>query len=258
MPSMSYRPPKHLHTPLSVYIESNQRFSEENIHGAFQPLVTGDTLSAGDDLEFVGGIGKFVIVVNAGTDMVGDVTVTGTSVNRVTGAESAADTATITLAGPTTDTSDTDAEGNARHALTDAYITPKWFSGAITISTTEVDLSDVDIWHCSFEQLNDQAFYQMETFDINAYATNANAWLYSYLYSVVPTTGNMVDITREASIELPDSKVAADRYYRLRRGAIEKAMDGSTDGFWVDLFFGPSNQTYWRDVTIKVWCHSTA
>jgi hypothetical protein len=45
----------------------------------------------------------------------------------------------------------------------------------------------------------------------------------------------------------------ADRFWRLRRGSLGVALVGTTDGVFVDLFLGPVNQTYWEDVTVKVW-----
>jgi hypothetical protein len=92
-----------------------------------------------------------VVVINAGSDVVGDITVTGTTVDRNTGVETPADTDTITIDAVSTDNSTTDARSNPIHELVDAYITSKWFTGAVVFSTADVNLSDVDIYHCSFE-----------------------------------------------------------------------------------------------------------
>jgi len=240
-------------SPLTSYIAVKTRQSVINLHGGLLSLSTGDALdSVPTDINVTTGIGKLMIVVNAGSDLAGDITVTGTTVDRETGAETGADTDTITVDAVTTDGSDTDASGNARYAFTGAYITSKWFKGAVVLSTADLTLTDVDVYHVSFEQANDATAYEIDTFDVNAFSTSSSAWLYGYLYSLV-VTGDKCDIVREASLELPAADVAADRYYRLRRGNVGKVMDGSSDGLWADLFLGPLAQTYWEDITIKIW-----
>jgi hypothetical protein len=189
--------------PLDVFVDQNQRFLEEEVHGGFQNIVTADTLDS--------------------------ITVTGTSVDRDSGAETGADTDTVSIDGVTTDASDTDADGNTRHSFTNAYITSKWFKGSVTLTTADVDLSDVDIYYISFEQWNDQPEIELDTLDITATATNAAAWLYAYLYTVVPE-GDTVTITRVASIDLPAAEVTANRSYRLRRSNLAVTIDGATDG----------------------------
>lgn len=250
-PNMTRRP-RRVHTPLTLFIEKNQRFSEENIHGIFHSLSTGDALDSGTDIVFTSGLSKLVFVLNAGSDFAGTITVTGTTVDRDTGAETGADTDDIVIDALSTDTSDTDAEGQPRYALSGSYITSKWFKGAVTISTANVTLTDVDSYQCAFEQWHDQGIVVLEAFDITGTATNTAAWLYAYLYAVMVTGSKMV-LTREASIEAPASGISADTHYRYRRGSIGKTLDGSTDGCFVHLFFGPSSQTYWTDVNIKVW-----
>lgn len=238
---------------LTSYIDVKERGSEWNLHGGLSSLDTGSPLdSTPTDITVTAGIGKLVIVVNAGTDLVGDITVTGTSVNRDTGAETAADTDTITVDALTTDGSDTDAEGNIRHSFTGAYITSKWFKGSVTLSTTDLTLTDVDTYQVAFEQMNDDPNVEMLTADMTAFANNSSAWLYGYLY-LLEVTGDKCDISRRGSLELPAADVSANKYYRIRRGSLGVTFDGTTDGFWADIFPGPLNQNYWEDVNIKFW-----
>lgn len=238
---------------LAVYIDVKARNTEYNMHGGLSTLATGQPLdSVPTDLPVTAGTGKLVIVVNAGSDLAGDITVTGTSVDRSTGAETGADTDTITVDALTTDGSDTDASGNTRHSFTGAYITSKWFKGSVVLSTADLTLTDVDVYQVSFEQWNDSPNTTISSLDFNALATNSSAWLYAYLYSL-SVTGDKCDIVREASLDLPAAEVSANKYYRLRRGNLGIAIDGSTDGFWVDMFPGPLASTYWENMNIKVW-----
>ena len=96
----------------------------------------------------------------------------------------------------------------------------------------------------------------MKTVDLYALATNAAAWAYWYAYVIEKTTGDKCDISNVASRSI-DTVAAANVRPRLRKGGIDHAFDGTTDGFWVSLFFGPTNQTYWEDVTLAVYIEET-
>ncbi len=244
---------------LTVYIEKNQRQLDENVHGGLQQLTTSPAdgaLSSGNPVTFSKGIGKIIFVVNAGSDVAGSITVTGDSVDRNTGAETASDTDVLIVDALTTDDSDTDAEGNTRHAFTGAYITSKWFVGAISVATTNLTITDMDVYHISFEQFNDHSAIELDTFDCSLGVNNVNGWFYAYLYQVL-VTAPKVNISRAASLELPAADTIVNALYRVRKGDIEIDIDGSTDGIWVDLFFGPNNQNYFFDVTVKVWAKLT-
>jgi len=242
---------------LAVYLDVKERAAEWNFHGGISSLDTGSPLdTTPTDIVLTAGIGKLVFVVNAGGDLDGEITVTGDTVDRNTGAVTADDTDTITVDALSTDTSDADVEGNTRHGFEGAYITSKWFSGSVTLSTTDLTLTDVDTYQVSFEQWNDEPAIEILTLDLNAFAANTNAWGYGYLYSLV-VTGDKCDIVREVSLEAPAAGIEADKYYRIRRGNLGISLDGSSDGFWVDFFPGPLNQNYWEDLNIKVWAEIT-
>jgi hypothetical protein len=237
---------------LSSYFDRNSRFLSQQIHGALTPLATAQALSSGSPINVTKGSGKLIIMVNAGIDLVGSITVTGTSVNRNTGAETPADSEVITLDGVSTDSSSTDAESNTIYALANGYTTSKWYRGLVAVSTTDLDLSDVDVYHCSFEQFNDTGTVTLNTLDFNGEPTNAAAWLYAYLYSV-DVTGSRVNVVNRASTEIPSAKTVADVPYRYRIGNIEHELDAATDGIFLDLIPGPNNQSYWDDVGTKIW-----
>ncbi len=242
----------------SMYDAEPSRGNKTSLDGAFIPLVTGQPLdSIPTDLIISKGTGKIVIIINAGSDLTGEITVTGTSVDRNTGVTTGSDTDIITIDALTTDNSDTDTNGNTRYSLTGAYITSKWFVGTVTLSTTNLTLTDVDVYHVSFEQFDDTEKLILDTFDANILTTNVNAEFDAYLYSL-EVTGNKCDILREASLNVgADGETAiANRYWRLRRANIAKVLDGTTDGTWVDVHYSNS-PAYVEDVTIKVWATET-
>ena len=242
---------------LTAYIQENQRQQDINIWGALQSLQTAAKLSLiGGPLNVTKGIGKILFVVNAGTDLVGDITVTGNSINRDTGATSVADTDTVTLNGTTTDSSTTDSGGFTVPIFTGAYITSKWFYGTlvtpIVLTTLNVDVTDMDIYHVSFHQFDDVSNITVNTLDISALPVNASAALYAHLYSVKPTTGDLVDVTNEMDIELDTAEVESNNYQRLRRSGStnEFDIDGATQGVFLQMFLDRNNQNDWQDISI--------
>ena len=238
---------------VSMFLDKNQRSEDVQFCGGIDSLVTADTISSGTPIVLgAKGPGKLFIVANAGTDTEGFITATGTSVNRNTGVETGSDTDVIKISGLTTDSGSTDADGNDIHGFSNASITSKWFTGAVTLSTTDVNLSDVDVWHVSFEQLNDQQFLELQTLDANLLTTNANAEFHAHLYTIKVKDGTCT-ITNVASLEIDGGDGLANKFWRLRRGNLGLSLDGRSDGFWVDVYMGPIASTYISDLGLKVW-----
>lgn len=238
---------------LSAYDAQPSRASETNLHGGLLSLATGQALNSGSPINITKGTGKILIVVNDSSPS-GGLTVTGTTIDREDGSSTPGNTNDIVIDTQTTDNSDTDGNGNTRHGFLNAYITSNWFTGSVAISTADLNLTDVDVYHVSFEQFNDTSSYTLQTFDANIITTNVNAEYDAYLYALT-VSGSKVEITREASLNVgTDGETAiANQYWRLRRGNIGKVMEGNTDGIWVDVFYSNPAQAYVEDVTIKVW-----
>ena len=236
---------------LTTYDSKPDRASESNMHGGFLSLATGQPLPG--NIVVTKETGKVLVVVNAGQDIIGEITVTGDSVDRETGVVTVGDTDTITVDALTTNNSTVDSNGHTVHGFTGAYITSKWFVGTVTLSTTNLTLSDVDVYHVSFEQFNDQSNLILDTFDVNLFTTNANAEFDAYLYDLHISTGDKCDIENHAALHIgADGETAiANKYWRLRRGNLAQTLDGATDGIWVDIFY--DNPAYVEDVTVKVW-----
>jgi hypothetical protein len=239
---------------LSHYDAEPARGSESNVHGGILALGTAGAIDAVPTTITVSkGIGKVLIVVNAGGDLVGNITITGESIDRNTGASTLGDTDVIPINGLTIDNSANDLNGNPMHAFENAYISSKWFTGSIVLSSSDLALTDVDTYHISFEQFNDSSDLTLDTFDANIYTTNASAEFDAYLYALV-VDGSTCTITREADLNVGTIGETAilNKYWRLRRGRIDKQLNGSKDGIWVDVHYSNS-PAYVEDVTLKVW-----
>jgi hypothetical protein len=243
---------------LTNYDAEPARTSVSNIHGGLLSLDTGGVIDPVPTTVTVSkGIGKVLIVVNAGSDLVGSITVTGESIDRETGASTLGDTDVIAIDGLTTDGSGTDANLNAVYAFENAYISSKWFTGTVVLSSSTVTLTDVDTYHVSFEQFNDTPNILLETFDANIYTTNASAEFDAYLYSLT-VDGSVCAVTREADLNVGTigETALANKYWRLRKGNINKELNGLKDGVWVDIHYANS-PAYVEDATVKVWVTKT-
>lgn len=239
---------------LSTHIESNQVISDsEAIHGVLNPLLTGETIDTSTTQTPTNGVGKLLLVVNAGADVDGTIIVSGTIVNRNTGAESTS-VSQIPITGVSTDSSTTDAEGNPIYNIINAYITDVWFKGAVTIHTPDTNINDLDVYQCSFEQWNDTSGVVVNTFDANLLTTNSNAFAYMYLYTVETSGLNntLCSINNISALSVSNAEAEAGRYWRLRKGNIDRSINGTHDGIFVNVFLG--NVTgHIRDFTLKIW-----
>lgn len=234
----------------------NAKTSQDSLHGGLRQTgsQSGIILNSGQTITDTIGISKILLVVNAGTDLTGSITITGTSVNRNTGAETASDTDVIPITALSTDASTTDSNGNTVHDITDGYISSKWFKGAITLSTTDVDLTDIDIYQVAFDQFNDAPGITVDTLDATYLIENTAAEMDCYLYAV-EVSGSSCDITLLATLTHETGQ--SINFYRKRVGNIAKALDGTSEGVFVDLFMLPANQDYFNGFSLNVWATKT-
>ena len=153
--------------------------------------------------------------------------------------------------GLSTDSSSADAESNVIHGFTNVYMTDKWFEGSVAISTTDVTLTDVDVYAILYHQFDSYKLITLQTFDFTGKVTNTAGWMYLYLYTVTQVNANKkYTITKIVNHDIPSSITEADVAYR-RRKVIDQLLDGyNSEGVWAELFFGPAAATYWEDVSI--------
>ena len=247
-----HRPP----IPITIYIEKPAKTSTEEIHGDIEILATAQALdSVPTDLVVSLGINRIFVMVIAGSDVTGSITITGTSVDRDTGVETGSDTEVLTISGVSTDARTTDANGTVVWDLTNGYLSTKWFTGAtVTLSTTDLTLTDVDVFGVSMEQMDDDPSFQLDTFDVGLFATNVAAEFDAYLYIVEQVSGDKYDITALASVHLGavGNTAIANKHYRLRRSALAKTLDGTVEGWFLEAHFANS-PAYIEDVFMTIW-----
>lgn len=237
---------------ITSYDSFPERTSESNMWGGIFKMVDADTLSNGNPVNFTVGVGRLFLSLNAGADFTGTMTITGTSVNPATGAETPADTEVITVDTLTTDSSTTDGNGNIKHGFTDAYISSKVWTNATTISTTDINISDIDVYDIAAIQYNGEENMSVTSFGCSLFCTSVNAEFDAYLYHI-STHEQKTDMILVADVHVGTNGPAAvaDRYYRLSRSSLGEPVDGSDEGIFVDVFYANS-PAYIEDVTVYV------
>lgn len=245
--------PSYTHsTTMSTYMGRAIRGKVLNQFGGLSTAITGGSVSNGAPQAFNMGRGKVAIAINAGTDFDGTLTITGTTYDPETGALTPGDTEDIVIDALTVDSSDTDAEGNDRFGFTGIYISSKTFVDGCSLSTTDTDISDLDIYSILFELFSGVEDTVVDAVSVTCTSVDDAAWFYGYMYGVFNTSGRKYDITRAISFEQAVGTVDADVYYNFSRDNLGVAVNGLTDGGWMSLHFGPFNATYWEDINVRV------
>jgi len=237
---------------LSFSSDKIEKGALRNMFGGLDKVVDADTLSTGNDIVASGGRSKLMFVVNAGTDVVGDLKITGTKVDRDTGVSTPGFEEIISIDSLSIDNSTTDTFGNIVHDFSNCYTSTEWFTNGFTISTTDLDISDIDIYNVAFNQFGDMEEVTIDALDLTAITTNANAEISGHAYTVRVANGKTT-IETFANMELPAIDFNAG-FYRFRN-AVNEVIDTRTDGVFVDINFMPFIQSYFENMSFILWAH---
>jgi hypothetical protein len=223
-------------------------------YGGFVALATAQPLAAGTPINVANGTSRLIVVPKAGADFAGTITVTGTSVDRHTGATTPGDSETITVDALATDTSTADANGVTKIAITGAYMTAKWYMGAVALSTADLTLTSVDVWQVAYYQFKDSAGITLEGFDLTGTPKNANSWYSAYLYSLAYVAGTKkLSLTVVAEEVRAAGTLTASRVVRSKHNGLAISVDGSAgSGCWLTVSFGRPAQQDWDQVTVAI------
>lgn len=238
---------------LQFTLDQNTRQSIDSVHGGIDPRSEGDVLNSGSPIAFTTGLSRLCFAIIAGSAIPGSFTVTGDTIDRNTGIITVGDSEVITTTTLTVDQTWVDAVGQTVRDFVGAYITTKWFIGAVVISTTDLNISDMDSFQIAYEQFNDSSEVEIIAADITFIVTNANAVFASHGYNVAVTGNRLVLASPPASGVVYEAGEMALGLWRIRRGGIGITFDGRTSGLFIDFFLGPANQTYFQSFSSKIW-----
>ena len=242
---------------LTTFDAAPTKATVQNVHGALLAIANQSGTTLDNVTPITGNGGQSKLMINVGDVTTGGtITITGDTINRDTGAVTVADTEVITITTDSTDSSTTDLNGIDSWDFVDAYITSKWFYDDFTITTSVADLSLVDVYQTTYEQFNDKPYIIIDSIDANMFVNNTSGSFSGHFYAVKQTAINRADIIQMAQ-EVWQSGGAsafptANRFYRMRDGAILETLNCTTDGIFVTLFFGGA-ASYFEDVGLKVW-----
>jgi hypothetical protein len=157
----------------------------------------------------------------------------------------------------TVETSGTDTNGVNIWDFTDGYLTDRWFKNVVKITTEDTSFTDIDVYHVSYEQFNDEPNVILDTFDINIRKTNTG-YFSAHLYVI---QNNDLGVTQKFDIYDAVDEVGKQRllyasgdvneWYRLRAGQLGITLNCNRDGVWVETFFTGTNAH--EECGIKVW-----
>lgn len=240
---------------ISFTFPLNNKTALDSLHGTLLVNNSEDGIALNNSTPIVGegGQSRVFAKVIAGTDLVGTMTITGTSVDRNTGVETEDDTEDIAINGLTVDTSSDDSNGNPVYGFENAYISAKWWRGTLTFSTTDLDISNIVFAQIGYEQFADSPNIQLTSFDTTYITANTNAVMDMYLYSV-EVVGSTAKITKVAQHNQATGRNIG--HYRHKR-TLTASLDGTTDGVFIDLFLKPDNLQYFSSFVTKVWAEIT-
>lgn len=237
---------------LCANFDQNQKNFDTSVGGGFTVLLSGQVLNSGSPINNVPfGISRVCLAALAGSDFSGSITLSGTTVDRDTRVETPADSEVIPISALTVDGSSVDSNGNVVHDFTDLYMSSKWFKGDVNITTTDVDLSDVDIFAIAFDQVDDNSRKIVGTFNTTTDITNDSAFLDEYLYAVV-FVDNKVRLRKISEHHIAAGSPVSK--YRLRENGLNEILLQS-DGVFVDIHFGPAAQKYFENYRMDVYMH---
>jgi hypothetical protein len=237
---------------LTAYFEENVRNLDESLWGLFTAISLADTLDSGTPINVSVGCHRILFVINAGSDVSGTITITGTTRDRTdTTISTPADTEDIVIDSLSTDNSSSDAQGNTIHEYDNVFMSDKWFEGSISITTTDLTITDIDVYAILYHQFDSFHTVKLISYDFTGKCTNTAAWYYSYLYLIQCVNPNKkYNINNIAIHDITVGVSLANEGYR-RRKILNTVIDGNAGhGVWAELFFGPAAATYWNDISI--------
>jgi 23S rRNA pseudoU1915 N3-methylase RlmH len=231
----------------------NNKTDINSLHGTLLDNGTqsGVILNSGTSITKSGGISKVMINVVSGSVTIGSLLISGTSVDRNTGIETIGDTESIAINGITTDTTTIDSNGNNVYNYSGAYISTKWWKGTLTYSTSDLDLTNVKFARVAFEQFDSIENLVINTLDTSYSTSNTAAKMDLYLYTV-EVVGGRLSISKIAE-QHHETGLPVNNFHRKRNGLLNKSLDASVSGVFIDLFLNPINQTYFSNFITKVW-----
>ena len=237
---------------LSAYIEDPTKQNVERMFGGINSIATAQAISNGVSITPMIGLSRVCLVLNAGSDVTGTINISGTIVNKNSGA-TASSNEDITITTLSTDSSTTDSGGNTIYDISNAYLSSEWYLGTVTISTTDVNISDMDVYSIAYTHGLREGTVTLDSLDVQAFCTDGgNGQLFAHLYGVTAVSGSRFDISSIANIEVTTAEAETDRWFRLRRGNLNTSFDLASEGIFLELQVDDAVPDF-EQISVQIW-----
>lgn len=238
----------------TVSIEAPSRDGIMHIWGGLFALGAGAAISSGSPLNINPGRSRVGLLINTAPDDSGTLTLSGTIVDPVTGVGSAG-TEDITLLTSRlgVDSSTTDAGGNTVWNFQDMIISESVFDGSVTVSTSDVNITDVDAYAISWQRRRNSSAsnYQLTSVEIFAWPTATTARLFAHFYRVSKQSGDRYyDISSVVDFSQSSAPTASRPYSFRGEPGVPFTMSAGNDGMFCELQLDPTTPE-WDDMTIS-------
>jgi hypothetical protein len=237
--------------------EKNQKTGLNTLGGGLTSLATANTINSGNNIVVSKNMSKLLIVVNSYTTP-GTITITGNRVSSLTGAVTVNYTEDIVIDDVTNDATTTTANnGTTKWSMEHAYVTNEAYTGNVTISTTNLVSTDIDVYSAWWFQNPQILKVTLDAVTFTGAPTNNAAAADVIVYTAVSDRdAKTVNIQPAAHIEVDGNTPIVDPggLFAAQRVGFSGSIDPSTyDGLFANISFYPALQSYWEHAMINIW-----
>jgi len=239
------------------YIEKNQRTGVQTFLGGLSQLVTGGNVNSAANMAVNTSCSRLLFVINSAGDANGTITITGTQYSEETKLLTPNATETITINGVSTDGTANTSLGTPKYDFDNAYLSTHYFTGNCSVSTTDVNLTNVNAYAACIRQKPLLNAFKIASVSVCAQPTNVAAELDLITYTVAEERAEKrvsIHPVDHLQIDGDIPVVRTNNIIHVGRSNVTPWLDTPCyEGFFINLGFYPAGQQYWEQVEITAW-----
>lgn len=216
-----------------------------DLWGGSKVITSTGSLNSTTNLTITTGTSKLLLGVLNGTDVNGEIRITGTYINR-TDSESYNTTEVITINGNATLL-----EEGLQYL--NAYLTNYWWTNTITIWSNNTNITHLDVVQIAFDQFGEHPNVTVEEISVHTRKTNVDGGYNMSLY-YVHDGDNRVNVTEVVKLTLPEgSGVVEGMERRKKNGGLIHELNGTHSGIFARFIPLPATQSYLANTNIILY-----
>jgi hypothetical protein len=239
--------------------EQNQKTGLNTLGGGLTLLSGADTLSNGVPIQVTKNNSKLLFVINSAGDAQGTIKITGTRWSPLLGTKTAAFEEELVIDGVSLDNTTTTTNGTTKWDIENAFISSNYFQGTVDIETTDLNLTDVDVYSIWYYENPGIDKFTLDGVNLSGSPNNLSAAMDNIVYSVLGNEdgSQKISISPTSHIEILTTDVVdADGMLAYTRvGFTEYPGDSTPDnsGLFTNTAFYPGAQSYWESISLDIW-----